>query len=195
MSGNSLKEAKVALRSGLKAARLGLDPATRHLAHAEITRSVRNLDLWQHAKRWFVYLSEAEEVATRELVSELLARPGTVVYAPVITSREHMEARAFRSFDELLAGRYGILAPLNGDVLEGDVDAVLTPGLGFTRQGDRMGLGAGYYDRWFARHPQGQRLALAYACQIVPELPTEPTDCPVDILVTEHEVIDTRRRG
>jgi 5-formyltetrahydrofolate cyclo-ligase len=179
---------KRALRAGLIAARAGLAAPARAEEEAAIARAVRALPEWRSARRWFVYLSGPEEVDTTGLVDELLARPGSEVFAPVIVSRGLMEARRLRDRRELRPGRYGIPAPLDGAAADAPFEAILTPGLAFTPAGDRMGLGAGFYDRWFAAHPEGCRIALAYRCQVLPGLPTTATDLPVHVLVTADGV-------
>ncbi|HAZ60373.1 MAG TPA: 5-formyltetrahydrofolate cyclo-ligase [Gammaproteobacteria bacterium] len=181
---NSVVDEKQAIRECLTAARRGLRPSERVAEATAIAKAVVSLPEWRTARRWFVYLSGPEEVDTTDLVDELLARPATEVYAPVIVSRGIMEARRLRDRSELRPGRFNIPAPLNGEAALLPFEAILTPGLGFTAAGERMGLGAGFYDRWFAAHPQGCRIALAYRCQIVSRLPTEDTDAPVHVLVT-----------
>lgn len=192
---NESSQAKAALRAVIRARRSAIGEAERRQWDEAIAGRLYALPEFTAARCWFLYLSEADEVSTADCVDRLLARPDAAIHAPVIISRTEMEARRLRSRSELRPGRYGILAPLAGALLEGAVDVVLTPGLAFTAQGDRMGLGAGYYDRWFAAHPEGVRIALAYDCQMVDALPTEATDCPVDIIVTPSGVIMTGRRG
>lgn len=68
-----------------------------------------------------------------------------------------------------------------------EIDWVLVPGLGFATGGARLGRGAGYYDLWLASAPTSFRtVGVAFACQLVPELPCEPHDWPMDHIVTER---------
>jgi len=187
-----LAAAKAALRARLRALRAGLPAAVRAGEDLAVAAAVRCLPEWHSARRWFVYLSGEEEVSTAALVDELLARPGTEVYAPLIVARGVMEARRLRDRSELRPGRYGIPAPVDGDLPGAAIEAVLAPGLGFTTGGQRIGLGAGFYDRWFAANPAGCRIALAYRCQVVDHIPTDETDLPVHLLVTADGV---RRTG
>ena len=62
--------------------------------------------------------------------------------------------------------------------------AIVVPGLGFTRGGHRLGRGAGFYDRYLSLAPQAIRVGLAQDFQIVPALPLEPTDQPLDWILT-----------
>ncbi len=58
------------------------------------------------------------------------------------------------------------------------------PLVGFSAEGDRLGLGAGHYDRWLAEHLPQLGSGLAWDCQLVDELPTEPHDRPLDAVIT-----------
>ena len=57
--------------------------------------------------------------------------------------------------------------------------------MGFTENGVRLGKGGGYYDRYLETHPGHKTIALAYEFQILHELPAEPYDKSVDMIVTE----------
>jgi len=188
---SAIVQEKRQLRAALQSARAGLSAHERAAEDAAVAQAARKLPEWRAARRWFVYLSGPEEVATTDLVDELLARAGTEVYAPVILSPGLMEARRLRDRRELQPGRYGIPAPLAGAAPQAPFEAILTPGLGFTPNGDRMGLGAGFYDRWFAAHPEGCRIALAYRCQLLARLPTEATDAAVHVLITADGALRT----
>ena len=78
----------------------------------------------------------------------------------------------------LVRGHWGILEPADDDFVEpAEVDLWLVPGLAFTLEGERLGYGGGFYDRFFAsaRH-DAPRVALAYPFQVLPSIPTESTD-------------------
>jgi 5-formyltetrahydrofolate cyclo-ligase len=68
-------------------------------------------------------------------------------------------------------------------------DLILTPLVGFDRQGNRLGQGAGHYDRAFAAHPRALRVGIAYAVQEVGALPADPWDVPLHHVATEKEWI------
>jgi len=73
------------------------------------------------------------------------------------------------------------------------VDVVVTPGLAFDREGNRLGYGGGYYDRYLQRMGRAAaRVGIAFSLQIVDRVPAEPGDQRVDVIVTDQEVLDLR---
>lgn len=63
-------------------------------------------------------------------------------------------------------------------------DVLFVPLIGFSREGGRIGLGAGHYDRWLEAHPRAIAIGLAWDCQLVDDLPLEPHDRPLAAVVT-----------
>ena len=87
---------------------------------------------------------------------------------------------------ELEAGAYGISEPKSGE--EHTCAVAFTPMLAVDKEGFRLGYGGGYYDRYFALHPEVLRVGLAYEGQMIETIPREDTDIPLDALVTERGV-------
>lgn len=71
---------------------------------------------------------------------------------------------------------------------------VFCPLIGFDRSGGRIGQGGGHYDRWFAAHPDALRIGIGWSVQEVDAMPSEPTDMPLDAVLTEQEFIVTGDR-
>jgi len=97
---------------------------------------------------------------------------------------------------DLARGTFGILEPRSCDGVDAaGLDVVVTPGRAFDREGNRVGRGAGYYDRLFARPGfRAFKCAVALDCQVFPEVPSTPRDIPVDAVVTESGVVRTGSR-
>ncbi len=87
----------------------------------------------------------------------------------------------------LRPGPFGILEPDSGEpVSPRDVDLFLVPGIGFDPEGHRLGYGKGYYDRLLSSaNQEGLRIGLAFSKQVVPIIPSEDNDVPVNVLITE----------
>lgn len=188
MSNESIRERKRRLRETALADR-DLLPANAHRAASErIREQILQLPEMAHARTVFVFVSFGSEVDTHGLIDSLLAR-GQKVAVPRIMDATTIRAVPMNGWDDLAPGKWGILAPLRDDPAPGPFDAAIIPGVAFTESRQRIGHGRGYYDRWLEANPVGSSIALAFERQLVPELPVEPHDRPVDMIVTEQRVI------
>jgi 5-formyltetrahydrofolate cyclo-ligase len=82
---------------------------------------------------------------------------------------------------------YGIREPLGERFLE-NIDVAVVPFLAVDKQGNRLGYGGGYYDRYLKKST-AKRVAFGYDFQIVNEVPCEPWDEKMDAIVTDERVI------
>lgn len=87
---------------------------------------------------------------------------------------------------ELVPAAMGIPAPLETlpEALPDEFDLVVVPGVAFTLQGERLGYGGGYYDRYLPRCTQARLVAAAFPEQIVPHVPTEEYDLRIPVILT-----------
>ena len=90
--------------------------------------------------------------------------------------------------DVLVRGPLNLRQPA-ADAPEAAPDLILTPLLGFDRRGNRLGQGAGHYDRAFAAHPSAWRVGLAWSVQEAEALTPDPWDVPLHAIATEQEWI------
>jgi 5-formyltetrahydrofolate cyclo-ligase len=137
-----------------------------------------------------VYDAQAFEVPLADFVLELSSRGVQCVYPRVVKGTRELVFHHVAD-DQWAKGPFGIREPaLNAPVRAvKDIDVFIVPGVAFTRDGRRIGRGAGYYDSTLAlRNPQAQTVGVAFECNVVEQLPTEPHDVSVDFLVTERGV-------
>ena len=85
-------------------------------------------------------------------------------------------------------GPMGLLAPPPGPQWDDAIDVAVVPGLGFSPAGDRLGFGAGFYDRWLCEHLEMVKIGLGFDFQIVPEIPVAAHDVRMDLVVTESRL-------
>ncbi len=76
-----------------------------------------------------------------------------------------------------------------------EVAAILVPGLAFTRTGTRLGRGSGFYDRFLKKFPSALRVGVAFHEQICESLPLDEWDEPLDIILTDQGIFETKSFG
>ena len=135
------------------------------------------------------YMPMADEIDIRELTEGMLRR-GQRVYLPVMVGDE-LEFREYTGPGCLtIEPRYGINEPRGTELLRvgGETEtrrmAVIVPGVAFTRDGDRLGRGRGFYDRALSALRGAYTIGVGYACQLEDTLPTEAHDIRLDAVVT-----------
>lgn len=88
----------------------------------------------------------------------------------------------------LAAGPFNLRQP-PADAPEVAPDVILTPLLGFDRRLNRLGQGAGHYDRAFARYERAWRVGVAWSVQEVPAIPADIWDVPLHAIITEETML------
>ena len=139
-------------------------------------------ELYKNAKTIYGYLPYNQEVRTVAMLEQAI-RDGKKVAVP----KCYGDTMNFIYMDDLSkveSGYAGIPEPIADDPVADDKTAlVLMPGMAFTKNGDRMGYGGGFYDKFLAAEPEHPTLALCYDFQMVESLPTEEYDIPVDCVL------------
>lgn len=146
-----------------------------------------------NSKHIAIYLSNDGELDTSLLIKELW-NLNHVVYLPIIHpfNGANLLFQRYEKNSPMRANRYGILEPkLNCSQIcpLPALDYLLMPLVAFDKQGNRLGMGGGFYDRTLARlHEQNwqkpQLIGLAHECQKVDALPIESWDVPLETIIT-----------
>ena len=189
---NPLKD-KENLRSALKKKRDGLSKELRFKKSEKIVNFLRNINEFKQSKTIFCYVSYKSEVETFSFINYIL-ESDTDLFVPKIISRTKMIAVKLDDIANLEFDDIGILTPKSNKILSEKVDAVITPGIGFTKKGGRLGYGRGYYDRWFSINEVKTKIGIAFEEQVVMNLPLEKTDINMDIIITEKEIIKQKNK-
>lgn len=148
----------------------------------------------QQSSNIMVYLDFRNEVKTDGLIQHLLEQ-GKQVFIPVTNPATHtlVVSQLKDPAQDLKKGHFGLLEPKTEalrPVAPASIDLVIVPGLAFDTEGYRIGFGAGYYDRFLPTLRQGVPLiSLLYELQLVEQVPREPHDIPVHLLITEDRSI------
>ncbi len=126
----------------------------------------------------------------------MAAHPGPVGVPVILGSGRPLEFRRWTPEARMVAGVFGALVPEDAEPVVPEV--LIVPLLAFDRRGYRLGYGGGFYDRTLeGLRARGLVVAIgfAFAAQEVDEVPIEPTDQVLDLIVTESSVIEPRRAG
>ena len=186
-------ELKDRLRSEGFSRRDALDKAFREDAARRIAGRTLDCPELQSLTPVGGYWPIRSEVDSRPLMEALLDRGQDVALSQII--HPHLSWRLWRPGDVLIKGGFGVREP-GPDAPEVFPSALLVPLVAFDRRGGRVGYGKGHFDRAIAaleaKHPI-LTIGLAYAVQEIEEVPVEPHDRMLDVIVTESELIRTKR--
>jgi len=142
-------------------------------------------EAYRSAKTIYGYLPYNQEVRTVPMLERAL-RDGKRVAVPKVYGDE-MKFIYITDLSQVEKGYAGIPEPVADEPIADDPTAlVLMPGLAFDKEGHRIGYGGGFYDRFLAAEPNHPTIALCYGFQILPQLPTEEFDIPVDCVLYEE---------
>lgn len=170
---------KSMIREKMKRLRDAMPPHERAKASKAICQQL--FGLMDTKKRVLCYLPMGSEVNVKPVIA---ACPNCFV--PKCVSRENMIAVAFGG--QLAKSSFGVLEPIDSQEQTG-MEIAIVPGLAFDRSLNRIGYGAGYYDRYLSAHPDIYRIAVCFDAQLVERIETTEYDVPMDVLVTPTQVI------
>lgn len=188
---------KKALRQELLARRIRLSEAEYHRLNSAILRRLLSLPELDSAStiHCFWPIHEKREIDLSSLIKKL-QQEGKQIVLPVVLSFDdaptlgpRMEHRMYDGETNMITNRWGVQEPaIKEPIPVSQLDLVIVPALGVTRKGFRLGYGKGFYDEFLAQ------CNCPFVCPVFSNglldlIPTMPHDIPVDIIVTEHEVI------
>lgn len=185
------EQSKSCTRSTLKESLALITEHDRLIASDAIASQVESLADYQDATTVLFYASMPSELSLDGLIERAIIA-GKIVCVPAVDwDSKTMSAVQIESLDNnLQIGRYGLRTPCSDckPLPDAHISLALIPGLGFDPQGNRLGRGAGFYDRWIGdRLKNGGPLSLVGVCfdeQLVERIPTDPHDQPMDRVVT-----------
>lgn len=164
-----------------------LDPLAHRLAFKVLPSPLaRRL---ADARTVALYMGLDDEAPAQRLAAPLIAMNKRVALPRVLDRLGSMDFLRWTPDAPLIPGpfRTSHPEPGNGPVTP---DAIIAPLVGFDRALNRLGQGGGYYDRAFARFPDALRIGLAWSAQELDDVPADPWDLPLDIILTEAELIE-----
>jgi 5-formyltetrahydrofolate cyclo-ligase len=175
---------KADIRAAAKRQLAGLSDAESAQIMQSILVAVTDLPAWRKAKVVALTLAQGPELPTQLLIQVALQTGKTVVLPRVLPNR----AMHFIRIDENTSytrHKFGMLEPVDGqEIPPAEIDFVLVPGLVFDLDGNRLGFGGGYYDRWLPKTKAYKvGVVLDKVLQAGYSWPIEQFDVPVDQVV------------
>ena len=153
------------------------------LMSCEITSWLLSHPRVKAAKTILMYCSLPDEVDTHDLLDRLVVM-GKTVLLPVVIGESEMQLRIYHSTSALKAGAYNIMEP-SGEVFTSlqDIDVAIVPGMAFDANGNRLGRGKGYYDRFLPLIPHSYKIGVCFPFQFINAVPTTPFDVQMDEVI------------
>ena len=187
---------KKQLRSLLRQKRNDFSFQQRNRFSYIICKKTMKLSLFQESQRVAFYLAHDGEVNIRNLLNEALRRK-KACYLPTLKTNQdyYLDFYSYHTENLLIKNRFGIEEPnftQEKSIATAALDLIFLPLIAFDKKGNRLGRGAGYYDRTlaFLQHSEKKPLLIgvAYEFQKVEKLPSETLDIPLNLAITEQKV-------
>ena len=183
---------KTQFRDSMRKRRSELSPREVRARSEHVIARLAGREVYRRAECLASYVSVRNEVHTHSLIESALGN-GKRVAVPVALPNRVLVHREIRSLAELRPSKLGLMEPSveTGSVVPPETfDVIVVPGLAFDRAGNRIGFGAGYYDRFLSLTP-AIKIGLAFDFQLFDRLPADPLDISMDLVITESEIHTT----
>ncbi|MFP3938183.1 MAG: 5-formyltetrahydrofolate cyclo-ligase [Phycisphaerae bacterium] len=183
---------KQSVRERVQTALAAVTPAEVERRSRAVCATVGGLVEFRNAGVVMVYMPIATEVNVEPLAEQAWQSGKTVAVPKVDLPRRCMTPVVIYSLvDGFVDGSYNIREPSDGEELDPwRIDLVIAPAVAYDRRGNRLGRGGGFYDRFLASCPWLTVVCgVAFAEQLLEEIPVTENDMPVDLIVTDTEVL------
>ena len=171
--------------------RKNISSRTKQHAQHQSTEHLKSLLEQLQPKTVAIYLSTPDEMSTESILQSLLTN--NINIALPVLHPFHSNTLLFQTFNtntQTVINRFNIPEPklsCPNIVPISNIDIFILPLAAFDQYGNRIGMGAGFYDRTLAgwRKHKSTRIGLAYECQKIEPINPQPWDVPLDYIVTE----------
>lgn len=198
---------KAQIRIQMKKERDLLSSDEKKTLSKEIQNKLYELDAYKNCTSLFTYVSFQSEVDTWAVISQA-QEDKKQIYTPRVEGSE-MDFYQIHNTNTLIRSNYGVLEPLpceenryhgcidnitdksTNKLIHKEMKLMLLPGLAFDASGNRIGYGAGYYDRYLAKHSKDYfiKIAVAYDFQIMNHINAEQYDVKADMILTPTKIL------
>lgn len=187
-----MKDSKQQMRAELLEKRRKLTKECIITQSNSMAQNLYNWSYYQRAETIMLFLSMPDEPSTTSIIEHAWQQGKTVCVPHMREEFGVMDAAVITSLDDLVKGRFNLLVPdpAHLELIDPElIDIILVPAVAYDHAGNRLGMGAGYYDRFISRATKAIRIGAIWSSQIVPSIPTNEYDKGVQYLLTEDEII------
>ena len=178
---------KKEIRRKIKNMRLMLTEAEKSLAAEVVFSRLEKTAAFLMAKRILLYHSLPDELSTHAFLNKWAGRKS--FFLPRVNG-VNLDILPYDK-SRLELGSFHIEEPTGDDLTDPDtMELIIIPAVAYDRKGNRLGRGKGYHDR-LLQSTRATKIGVAYHFQLLDELPAEPHDIPVDMVITEHTLLIT----
>ena len=188
-------EPRKTLRANIRKQRRAISADQQDVFGRKILSLLIENKLLQTAKNIAIFISNDGEIETEHLIHWCWENNKNI-YLPFVLPDEKGQL-LFLNYTEttpMLSNKYGILEPKfdpTSEIDPSDLDVIFVPLVAFDKQGNRIGMGGGYYDRLLSalreQDKQPKIIGLAHDCQLVSQIPTESWDIPLTEIITPSQ--------
>ena len=185
----SIHERKKLLRKSVSSVLKALPEEYRTLASDNIQEQVLASEEYRRAERVFLYIAMPTEPKTDKIIEQALS-DGKEVYVPKCVSKTEMIAVRVYNIGDLKPGAYGILEPQDcSETIEANAtDLIIVPCVSASRDGKRLGHGAGYYDR-FLKGNANKTICLCFSKALCADIPMDENDVYMHRVICDAETV------
>lgn len=178
------------LRAHFRAIRKQLPADYRQAAAKSAAQHFIHHPLFEKSQHIACYMAHQNEMNPQVLV-DAIWQANKHCYLPMLMNDQTLQFALYEPNDELVLNQYGIPEPQANAkrMMASELDVVMMPLVAFDRQGNRLGMGGGFYDKTFAKLNRPTLLGFAYSVQEVECLPSDSWDVKLAGVVTEKEMI------
>ena len=179
-----LHRAKQRMRELLIQKRRMLSAEERTAQSALILNQLEKMTIFREAKTVLLYSPKNNEVD----VLPLFKRHKDKILLLPVTHRNGMTANPYEGNDKMHRGKVGIPEPTTPP-FEGDIDVIIVPAVAFDKEGNRLGRGGGYYDRFLKKQSHATIIGVGYDFQLVEEVPVRQHDQKMHRIILPSQTI------
>jgi 5-formyltetrahydrofolate cyclo-ligase len=182
-----LRESKQLLRKEIAALKHSHTDEELEKLSDEIMCFLEKSSLFQKAHCVALYNAIPGEVQTASFIHKWFKQKQILL--PLVVGND-LKLLPYKGEESLKAGSFGIMEPVDdGTVIPNDdIDLIIVPGVAFDRSKNRLGRGKGYYDRLLSLL-KASKIGICFDFQLKEQIPTEPFDRKMDLVITNKEII------